>query len=1432
MFKLFRDHDRLGATNLFAAIFALSLTGCLETKIKDTFVDRTAPEEAGSLSWVDQTNGDALVSNAAYSQQSSMKASWVPSTSADMTAQGVQLYIGAACNVASGSPVQYSGKTQTSHVFTGLPDGSYSFKVISYDRKNNASYSDCSTGFTVDTSPPAVTVSAATPWINDTNKSSYAVTGTCADTGAGISGNVRVKLTKNASNYLEQLTPCTNGLFSINLDTTVLTVGAFTNGISNLSLTATVADQIGNNGESAQQTVSRDILAPTLASLNSAEWINNSSKSAYAVTGTCSDATSGLSGKTITVTMTSGTGAGAVTATGTAICSGGSFTANVNASAFADTATANISITAAVEDVAGNATTAAAITRKKDTVLPVLAITSPVTGGYVNATASVPVMFTLVEQNAIDSQTVTFKQNGVEVNPSLLVSSGTVNANVSNQRVFTQNINTSGLAHGTSVSVSVAYTDPAGNAATAASASYTIDTGVPTITSFSLNGGNPATMNNNVSVSLVASNDLSPVTHYCLKNKVTGTMTLPTAPTAQDACWTLISNATPTVSVTGFYQVGFLQDSYDVYAWVKNEAGIISTLTGAVGQLNKDQFTVNYDPGSPPVISALQVSNLDSPSSPVADSEMQFNGSSQMYVKWSASDVDNNLGSNPIHIYYTTDNSTYQKLTASPLPNGINGSCTLAGGFSGCAVIPSPVASGYFKIRIEAKDTNQTSVFYGSVPLNSTNFKVIAGNTETGFGGSAKAVVFNMASSGSQAAFVNNHRLAVSSDGKYFYIDPAYGLVWIDPANGNLVKFIETNYNLPTSDAPEGTAIADARLKRPIGIAMDYSDRLLIYDHDRIRRVDLSTMKIYTIIGGGSEFLHVKTEIIANPLSVKLNFNTDFGYLLNMIPLPNGDLLFTSQDSMLSKDYDWKYKATGTIEPIRYVDSDYKGLGSDPNLTWAFMRTENVASVPTDFYNRRIGFGIAYDPNLPQNLTTSFTASVFLKGFNYSEVGDTFPRYARIDYNQGNAISGYNSTGENNLGNLNYSTVNTGLDGKIYSIRRFRNRLQRYNATDGSLTSILGTDAYPNSPCPDNTAPTACAVDIDSFFVSRTGRIYFMDQGTLRTINDNKVITLFGQFSSHGTGSTVPALNARFGRITDLKLDRSSSGLNRMVVWDTFAKTFRELFKNGNVSDLTSTAFNWAGPFMFEIAGNGDIFYTSDSRIYRYNKASNTSSPVVGGNPNDANYYYHQSSDGKLGSEVRLSVYPRSLIGFVNNEIYQQAISWNLVDIACMVMKYNSSDNYRQSHFLGNLTCNNNWIAGADTDRNGTAINAYASRVESFGGNLLIGSGWSPYIYTKDAQSKLQIFALLPLGIVTFTHSASNDPNEPNIYFCHGGNAIYQFNRTPGQITGALTTYHLPQGVSCLIDSTIQYVENGGNKSIIFAFGQNGLYGVGEYFLP
>jgi hypothetical protein len=533
-----------------------------------------------------------------------------------------------------------------------------------------------------------------------------------------------------------------------------------------------------------------------------------------------------------------------------------------------------------------------------------------------------------------------------------------------------------------------------------------------------------------------------------------------------------------------------------------------------------------------------------------------------------------------------------------------------------------------------------------------------------------------------------------------------------------------------------------------------------------------------------------------------------------MIPMPNGDLLFTSPISDESGYTDWKYVSTSNqVEPITYTDSDNAGMGSDSTYSWTA---------------RKVSFALEF------NLSTS-AVTTFFKGFYKSFTGDSYTLFTRIDYPNGNVTNGYPSTGLNDLGFLNQSNISTGLDGKIYSATRYRTILQRYNKVNNGADTILGTGDIPNAPCAENTLATSCAVDIEAYFVS-TGRIYFMDQGTLRTINDsNQVITLFGQFPSYNGNGVIAAANARFGRIMDLKLDRSpSSNNNRFVVLDSYSGNYREVIRDGNATQMTTNNYSWHGPFKFELEpSTGDIF----SPVYglyikRYNKAANSWTTVVGGGANP----YYGGGDGQTGLNINLvSGYNRSLVGLINNQLFFNKYVWSsaLQEHNCMVKKYDISNNYTQSHFLGNSTCGDGWTVGASTDPvTGTSIAMDAYRVELYQAQnkYLILNGQNIFSINTNG-STLNLLTTLPHSTTSFTHVVDSS-GKIQIYYCSGSYEIFRHTPVQSGVSSA-TTIALPLGVPgmvCSNQASLNYISS--SNSIVFSHSENGLYGVAEYFLP
>ncbi len=1345
----------------------------------------------------------------------SMTLNWSKFIELDLISQRVKVFENGTCAGSSTTNVDLNAALQTLNV-TGENSKTYSAKVVAIDLAGNESESVCSGPLTVDTSAPTISISSPVAgfWINSATNTSFTVSGTCSESGRMVSIRSGVTTFGTAT--------CTGVLFSGTVDASAMAVGLH-------SLVASISDTAGNTANAAVS-IGKDIVAPVLviSSPAAGAWINLANQSNFGVSGTCSDTTSGVVGRTVHVSMTDG----ATTLTGTGTCvADGTFSATINASTLANTpsgSAGNISITATVSDIAGNSFTSAATVVKKDAVAPVITITNPLTNTFVKGNVSLPVNLKLTELNANSSQTfsIIYSNGSSTTNSAVQVADGPLTNAEFSKSIMTPN------SSNTSISITINYADLAGNPASTASANYTTDLGVPTVTSLTLNGGTVDTTNNNVTVSLSATNGLSPVTQFCLKYNNT------TAPTASDPCWVNVNDPSPNIqpstaiSFSNYYfQVGFVQATYTVYAWAKNQAGGISSLSGAggIGSLNVDKFTVNYNPGSPPTITKLKVTNTNNPSTPVATNELQVASGQNIFVKWKASDQEG-LKTNPISIYYTEDNVNYTPFSgASALPNDQGSGCMKEAADEGCAVLTAPTSS-YFKVRLVATDTRNTTVFYNSEPLNNSKLRIIAGNTETGLGGSAKTAIFNSLGQASTVSYVYRHRLAVSSDGKYFYIDPSYGLVWINPATGILSVFIPKAANYTTDNADGSSDVSTATLKNPYGIAIDYYDNLLIYDFDRIRKVNLSTMKISTMIGGGNTELSTMTSTVNALSQVKLTSYIYSNLTLTMIPMPDGNLLFTSPKSDESGLTDWKYvSSSGQLEPMTYFDDDNAGMGNEPSYSWS---TE-----------RKIAFAIEFDPS-------SSVVTSMLKGFYKTFTGDSWPMYASINFSSGTVASGYPATENYNLGftldeahlpsdkryGLNTRSVTTGLDGKIYVATRYRTTLEKYDSSTNNKVLKLGTGGIPNEPCPENTLATDCAVDIESFFVSRAGRVYFIDQGTLRTINDsNQVITLFGQFPSYngidGSGS-IAAANARFGRIMDLKLDRSlGANHNRMVVLDSYSGNYREVMRNGSVSKLSSIYYSWHGPYKFELEpSTGDIFSPVDGlSLRRFNKNSGQWTTVVGfgGTP------YYDGGDGKTGTNINLvSGYNISIVGLVNSHLFYNKRVWADANYQCMVKKYNISTNYTQSHFLGNSTCDNQWLDGGSTSATGTSISTNVSRVELYQPDnkyLIMRDGG--YLYSIDATSgtPLNYITRLPGGnTYSFTHvvDTSSGSNVLQIYYCTGGDRIHRY--TPSTGLHEELQLGVPRLV-CSSQATLNYIQS--TNSIIFSHAENGLYGVAEYDL-
>jgi hypothetical protein len=226
--------------------------------------------------------------------------------------------------------------------YSGASDGSVGITVDATDAAGNNA-AQASGSFTKDTVQPTVSFNAL-PYINNANKASVPVSGSCSENGRTITIGGGVATTAT----------CSAGAFSLSIDYSGLADGA-------VAITADLSDAAGNAATQASGSMTKDIVAPTVGL--SSIYINSTNYTAAPLSGSCSE-------NTLAVTIGG-------SRTGSTTCSSNLWSTTVDYSGVAD---GSVSVTADHQDAAGNGATQASATLTKDTVAPTATITNAPTG--------------------------------------------------------------------------------------------------------------------------------------------------------------------------------------------------------------------------------------------------------------------------------------------------------------------------------------------------------------------------------------------------------------------------------------------------------------------------------------------------------------------------------------------------------------------------------------------------------------------------------------------------------------------------------------------------------------------------------------------------------------------------------------------------------------------------------------------------------------------------------------------------------------------------------------------------------------------------------------------------------------------------------------------------------------------------------------------
>ncbi|MCO4753200.1 MAG: hypothetical protein KC478_01895 [Bacteriovoracaceae bacterium] len=1327
------------------------------------------------------------------------------------------------CNGGAGSDNGWHTSRPTSF---SLSSGGGNKEVTLWLMKDDLSIRKESITATIelDTVAPIVTINPASDIISS-NVSNYNLSGTCSD-----STNVRIDIDGVSYSSI-----CSSNLWAFNADMSSASEGA-------LNINVTQTDLAGNLSTAATDSISKDTVAPSFTLDSFSNYITSSNQSTFTISGTCNEdgnvsvsgdhtdtiaCSGGVFSKNIDftghgqgavnlsfdMTDTSGNGAtqlnrslikdtiaptvsitspsggsfinqaneSSITISGncsedgqsvslsgdisaSTSCSSGVFSHTFDASSLGEGA---VSILADLQDPASNAATQASLSLTKDTVAPALAQTSFVSGSYVSAD-------TVVLGGACESG-VNISVSGEET--TSIACAGSWSLNTATQ-------SSDGMYLYTFSQV-----DAAGNTSTI-NASWGRDRTAPVVTSIDVNGGQTSTGNNNTLISFNTTDTRVDIESFCILYNTT------TAPSAGDSCWKTLSeigeSASDNFTLNNYpFAIGTIQGSYEIRIWIKDDVGNISVVgNSGNGTQGTDLYAIAYQPDPPPVFEEVIAVSSDSHSTPLQSVDTTVTIGNDLFIKWKVSD-NNPIPAGNVSLYYTTDNSNYTQI-ATGLNDANNGGCTL-GAFSGCYhwVAASPT-SAFYKVKVVVQDSGVSSVFALSNSINTGAVNFLSGNTSLGIGGSASSAILIGEGEDNFSDAADPQALAVTKNGYVFYKYKNRGIVYISPEDG-LLKVLLEDTNSSTGD---GGSVFSATATNVRRIALDYDENLLVYDDDFIRKIDFSTdpWSIDTIAGGGANSPENEAPLLANLPNIGGSIT----------PMPNGDIYFPNSKSLWFLDAsENKLKKKVTISGFGIGNNS----GDNASYDHTACTTEDLA--------------ISYD-----KATSQVTKLISIA-------------YKKTDPNCGNMSSGgyrgHNANFNITTGVAEAPHPNTtdwsskrfpGLDGKIYNLRHGRNRLQVFNPSTNAWNNILGNGV--NGRCSDGTAALSCPAYIMSAFVNEFGKVYFVDMGVIRYIDDSgNVQSIAGQPRNFGPG--YAPLVARYSQINFFDLVGDDVYVknkleNQIVKFSLTGGNTTLVAGNGikggpsDGSDATTSPLGncgWAMPCSFKVdSTNNRLYHHVGSNIWYIDLTTGNWVNTTHAMPNSG---ARNSYLGYNGS--KLLTYVPTHYGGNGNEVTVSEID-PIGPIENIVLG-NLTDRYAlNSYFCSGQVGTDCTLAHAQGD-----YVQMGYKWDSVNSNWLVGYKGRNEVHTiPEGGGVVNLLETTVNNFHSFVYR--RDGGNEYIYYCAGSGKIFKRD----VLADTETELTLPVPTMQCDGNNMEY--HAGRDSLIFIYSENGLYGIAEYKNP
>ncbi|AZZ37795.1 hypothetical protein CIK05_13630 [Bdellovibrio sp. qaytius] len=325
----------------------------------------------------------------------------------------------------------------------------------------------------------------------------------------------------------------------------------------------------------------------------------------------------------------------------------------------------------------------------------------------------------------------------------------------------------------------------------------------------------------------------------------------------------------------------------------------------------------------------------------------------------------------------------------------------------------------------------------------------------------------------SDASLLDPQMFVVNSAGIIYLRDKVNGIIKIDP-------IAKTRTQLVQIGTFADGLLASARVVKPMRLALDREENLIIFDNNRIRRINLNeapvNQTIETIVGGGTD----TSGTVKVATNLQIDYHDNLLWYGTFQVLPNNWIVFNSENphkKLVDATDRFRLRVYRPDREIKIVSINLSGTGVDIDPSQAVDNLWPYGGMAVSYDSANKDISYIYARLCDAEATCS---SHSLGVFDADGVATSSSVIMPSTYSN------------------NYMFVSRA--GKLYSMNRFEGKVKYHDGTNW-LTALGRGNQNFASLCAEATTKQNCEIDLWDAFVGANERIYFIDSGQVRFVD-------------------------------------------------------------------------------------------------------------------------------------------------------------------------------------------------------------------------------------------------------------------------------------------------------------------------------------------